>query len=178
MQRPRITSPMEGEVVQGNINVTGSTRVEGFSLYEVAYSYQEDATGTWFLLNQSREIVSDGVLAVWDTTTIADGTYNLRLVIVRTDGSSLETVVGGLRVRNYTPIETASPLPQDIVTATAVPAVISTPIGLPSPTPMQPNPAEVSLARVGRTLLSGALWMLAVFVLLGLYIGIRSLSRR
>ena len=106
-----IYSPGMGQVLQGTISITGHTSVAGFMYTELSFGYFNDQTDTWFLIYESDEPISDGELTQWDTSTITDGEYNLRLVVVLEDGSQLTSDVSNLRVRNYTPIETNTPEP-------------------------------------------------------------------
>jgi hypothetical protein len=45
-----ISSPSEGQIVQGMVVVSGSVTVLGFSSYELSFAYNDDPTQTWFLL--------------------------------------------------------------------------------------------------------------------------------
>jgi hypothetical protein len=106
---PVITSPRQGEALQGILSIQGSSDVAGFALQDVSFAYASDRTGTWFQIASSDKPVKQDVIATWDTTTITDGDYVLRLRVYLQDGSSLDFTVPNLRVRNYTPIETSTP---------------------------------------------------------------------
>ena len=88
------------------------SEIVGFQSAEVAFAYGKD-NSTWFLITGSDQPVRDGVLASWDTTTIADGTYLLRVRVNTSDGEVVEVEAKDLRVRNYTPIETSTPRPEE-----------------------------------------------------------------
>jgi hypothetical protein len=85
---------------------------------EVSFAYGSDAGRTWFLIQESQQPVSGGALATWDTTTLTDGDYDLRLLVSLKDGTQQQVVVKGLRVRNYTPVEASSPTVTPLVSAT------------------------------------------------------------
>jgi len=179
--RPSITSPIAGDVLQGVVNITGSSSALGFTSYEVQFSYGGDGTGNWFLLHQSRESVNEGLLAVWDTTTIADGTYRLRLLVNLEDGRIEEHIIQDLKVRNYSPLETPIPVlltavPQGAAAAASAPAPTRT--EQPSPTPLPPNPARVTRADIVTMIARGVGWVAGAFGFIGLYLLSRRAARR
>jgi hypothetical protein len=169
-----ITSPKAGEALQGQVMVTGTSSMDGFQSAEVAFSYADNPTGTWFLIQSSDQAVTEGELAAWDTTALTDGNYTLRLLVTLQDGSQVQTTVTGLRVRNYTPVETETPtrVPptlQPTLTATAV--MTDTPY--PTPTPLPPNPAALTVSNIYTSLGIGALTIALLFVLFGLLLWLR-----
>jgi hypothetical protein len=166
-----VTAPVSGQAVQGATPITGTTEVEGFQSAEVAFAYQDDPTNTWFLIAQSDIPVLGDTLAVWDTTTITDSTYKLRLRIFLSDGSVVDTFVTNIRVRNYTPIETPTPDPAARPTPGLLPLPL--PTDPPQPTPLSPNSAAVTSHDVYRAALRGALTIIFLFVVFGLLIRIR-----
>jgi hypothetical protein len=77
-QRIYISNPLDGSLVQGVLNITGKTEVNGFSRYEVEFAYDQNPTVTWFLLLRSDQQVEDGQLTAWDTSSLTDGDYSRR----------------------------------------------------------------------------------------------------
>jgi len=167
-----IRLPVAGQAVQGTVSIEGNSSVPGFVSAELAFAYTGDPTGTWFLIAEASQPVQDGVLAQWDTGVITDGDYNLRLRVLLQNGNHLETHVPGLRVRNYTPVETDTPTP---VTPTLTQVPGETPVVTPTreirptPTPLPPNPAEVTSDNILDSLGKGALAILGLFALFGAY---------
>lgn len=177
--------PQPGQALLGNIEISGNTAVEGYLSSELLFGYANDVSNTWFLIAQPEAPVQNGVLANWDTTLITDGNYNIKLSVTLQDGSQISSIIQGVRVRNYSPIEpdtpapvtpTSTPVPGD----TPVPTITSTPTISPIPptsTPLPTNPVTLTstdfIAGFGR----GALIALAAFILVGLYLAIRSLLR-
>lgn len=175
--------PARGEILRGEIPVTGAISLPGFTYWELAFAYAEDPTDTWFLLLRGDQPVS-GEIFRWNSAAIADGEYRLRLRVFFAEGLQ-DVLVTGLRVRNYT-LDTPTPsptatfsrtpartLPPRRPTATLVP----TRTIFPSPTALPPNPASLPPASIGLQFAKGALLTLAVFLLFGALLAIgRKLS--
>jgi hypothetical protein len=181
-QKPQviIDSPRSGDALQGVVSIVGTTEVEGFRSVEIAFAYQSDPTGTWFLIAQSGTAVKAGALASWDTTTISDGSYRLRVRVLLNDGQALETVVDGLRVRNYLPIETPTPGARagqmtPTPTATLLPDFE---IAAVNPTPLPTNPAVVTRLDLQNSAAQGALAAAGLLAAFGLYLALRAVARR
>ena len=118
-----IIEPGPGQAIVGIFPVFGTATHPAFERYELAFGFDPDPTDTWFPIGEPLDTrVVDGRLAIWDTTTIADGEYRLRLRVSLNGAAPLEAVIGGIRVRNYTPTET----PEAAATA-VVPTAESTP---------------------------------------------------
>jgi hypothetical protein len=158
---PRIDNPKPGDAIQGVITIMGSSAVERFQHYEVSYTQDQGENPTWFLIQQSDEPVSAGVLAIWDTSTITDGIYILRLMNYFKDGGEEEVVVANLRVRNYTSIETNTPEPVDLF-ITPIPLAEPTLVrpAAPTPTKLPANPAQVTPEQLSGSFLIGAAFAL------------------
>lgn len=155
----KISSPSPGQALQGNISIQGETNVAGFSHGELTFSYTDNPTDTWFLLQEFDAPVR-GELFRWDTTTISDGDYNLRLVVTLKDGRRSIVIIPGIRVRNYTPIETDTPAPDQNLNQTnqiqsTPPPIIKT--SRPTPTPFPENPISVSQKGLQKIFTQGAI---------------------
>lgn len=185
-----IRSPAGGDAVQGTVQVSGNANPVGFVRYELNFAYHADPTGTWFLIAEGREPVRGAALAEWNTFEITDGDYDLRLSVELDDGNIVEHIVTGIRVRNYSLVETSTPPPPATSTQTPTPdltalftpapTLTETPLPtlIPTATPLPPNPAELGPGKIGQTVLRGAAGALAFFILLGLYTSIRSPRRK
>jgi len=178
-EHPRVESPQPGDVLKGKVSIKGSTDVLDFQSAEVSFRYEDDPANTWYLIQQSSEAVQDGTLAVWDTTTIADGNYRLRVSVFLSDNRTNDVEIPNLRVRNYSQVETATPgtsvniIQQPVeIQSTATVAPYPTPTNLPD------NPAQVTSVRLIFSLVQGATITLIFFVLLGIYLGLRTMRRR
>lgn len=171
---PAITSPEPGQALQGVVTVTGVSAVDSFQSAEIAFTYSNDPTGTWFLIQSSNQPEAGGILAIWDTTALTDNVYTLRLRVTRTDGNFVDAKVIDLRVRNYTPVETAtSPALQPPEYSHVQP--IETPKLSPSPEPtsLAPNPAAFTPHDIFTSMGIGALVIVLIFAIFGIILRLR-----
>jgi hypothetical protein len=184
-----IVAPQPGQALQGVVAIMGRTSLSGFHSAEILFGYANDPSQTWFFIAESTNPVDAGILAEWDTSTLTDGNYTLRLVVNRTDGSRVVVIVPGLRVRNYSPVETSTPTPLSTPTVSPTPLPGSDPkftqpalpaatTILPTITPLPTNPAELSQQDISNNLLRGAAGTGIALAALGLYLVIRKLFRR
>lgn len=151
-----ISSPKEGDVLQGVVEIRGRTDAEDYESAELHFSFHSDPTGTWFLISESFEPVEDGLLALWDTSNITDGTYSIRLTVNKRGDMRDSFRVDNLRVRNYSPIETDTPSPFIDVLESPTPENTQTPRP-PTPTLLPQNPAELMQRDVWRSAYIGAI---------------------
>jgi hypothetical protein len=168
-----IREPLGGEAIDGVVTIEGSASHPSFVSYDLSFAHTDNPTGTWFIIADAVETpVTDGRLGLWDTTGITDGFYRLRLRVHLSNNISLESIVEGLRIRNNTAIETATPQP-DRITATPT---ISLPTRTPRPTPL-PVPGRSDSSTVLRTFTGGGIAGALVLLSLGIYIFIRKRSQ-
>ena len=184
-----IVAPQPGQALQGVVAIMGRTSLSGFRSAEILFGYANDPSQTWFFIAESTTPVDAGLLAEWDTSTLTDGNYTLRLVINRTDGSRVVVIVPSLRVRNYSPVETSTPTPLSTPTVSptplpgnypesAQPALPSATTIPPTVTPLPSNPAELSQQDISNNLLRGAAGTGIALAALGFYLVIRKLFHR
>lgn len=184
LSTPEIIQPDAGAAILGMVNITGITAYPGFVSAEIDFGYMDDLTDTWFLLGQVLETAEEATLIVWDTTTIPDGNYRLRLRVFLSDGQVVQDVVEGIRVRNYSVIETSTPAPAMDESETAVtPLPTVTPTQKPTAlrqtaTMLPPNPAEIPFDSWVSSLKTGSVVAVLVLVGIGLILAVRSRLRR
>ena len=182
----QITNPLPGSAIQGMIQIIGQISVEDFANYAVEFSYQDNPQNTWFLINQSEEAILNGVLAVWDTSQISDGEYQIRIVLHQQNGNITVNHIPNIRVRNYSAIETDTPI---AATQTAHPIATITPVSsatiIPTTstppatsTPGASNPAQISNDMVIDKILQGVGMSIGLFIILGIYQRLRALNRK
>ena len=135
-----ITAPGAGQVIGGVVIVQGTASSNDFLRYELAFLRDDDPGTGWIVFADGDQQVFDGTLAVWDTTVgqnvnapvFPDGSYQLRLRVVRTDFNFDEYFAGNLIVQNGTAVEVATqePLP---------PPPTETPLPTDEPAPQPPT---------------------------------------
>ena len=97
-----ITSPRDRASVRGLVPIEGVASDPSFQKYEIHYGPEPNPGDQWTPIQGSPFTVPvvQGRLGLWDTTLIPDGTYSLRLRIVRLDGNYDEFFVRGILVVN------------------------------------------------------------------------------
>jgi len=178
VNRPVITSPRAGEALQGVVAVHGSTDVLDFESAELSFAYQDGGEETWFLIANLNKPVENKRLAEWDTTTIADGSYQLRLRVMLSDGNDLETIIPDLRVRNYSTVETSTPQASVSQPTVAPLPTADVETAMPTLTTYPENPAAVTEEDILASVKWGAILAVASFVIFGMILGLRSLARQ
>ncbi len=175
-----ITSPAAEAVLRGQVTVTGTINVPNFASAQLDFGYASNPTDTWFTIQAFSEPVTDSALAVWDTTSITDGDYILRLRVNFEDGTSQEVTVpvkiGNDAVPTSTPTPTATPEAVTVLVPTPfLLAASPTPTEVPpsTPTALPPNPASLRQNEIYSSLGRGALVILGLFALAGILIRIR-----
>jgi len=150
-----INFPGNNEVLRGIISITGSATHPAFARFQVAYASEPiTRNDAWVTIGIERtDQVVNGELAIWDTTTVPDGSYSLRLRVIRQDGNYSEIEVKQVVVANTQPGPTftpaGSPTPQEPSTPTITPTSLpSTPTVLIEQ-PIVDTPTPRPLAQVG-----------------------------
>ena len=94
-----ITSPEPGDQqVQGTVELIGTAAIPNFGFYK--YEVAPYGTENWATVSAGRKPKQNEKLGDWDTTTLANGDYFLRLVVTDNIGTSLEPCVIAIRVLN------------------------------------------------------------------------------
>ncbi len=130
-----IISPVPGETVSGVLQIVGTALDPAFLRYELDWAPDPPVGDAWQPIQPPIfQQVRSSVLGIWDTTSVPDGQYLIRVRLVRADESSIETQV---RVQVVNATATPSPSPAPTATATGLPG---TPTAGPSPTPLIQQP--------------------------------------
>jgi hypothetical protein len=189
-----ITSPQNNAIVRGLVSIQGSATHPQFQFYKVEFA-REPVNENWVIIGAIHEgQVVDGQLEVWDTTQVPDGSYTLRLRVVRLDGNYSEYSVVQVVVANAQPTETPTPAATPIPTTTPTPLpptptiVVeqpALPTGVPSPVPTRvtplPTPSEeqpsfnLDTTPLQTACLYGAGISLGIFLLFGFMAALRNL---
>ncbi len=177
-----ISSPQTGDELRGKVQIAGNMTVPNFASAELAFKYAaSDSADNWFTIQTFPQPAADSTLAVWDTTSLTDGDYTLRLRVVLLDGTFQDAVVSDLKIRNDTPeptqfVPTETALPQFGI-STSLPALnqstATAVLTFPSSTPLPINPASVSNLSIYSTFAQGALIVLILFIFFALILRLR-----
>ena len=170
-----ITSPQAGQVLQGNVNIQGTTSSDGFVSGEVEYAYDQDSNETWFLIGALTQPVTNGALAIWDTSSISDGNYQVRLSAKYSSGEVKVVILKPVLVRNYTPIEsTSTPTQMSVVLDTAIPTPLINSETFATPYPA--NPGTLNDLQLQRSLQIGVILGFLAVAGIGIYALLRYLK--
>jgi len=175
-----ITSPKPEDVLRGQVNITGTTSIQGFLSAQLDFSYASAADETWFPIQTLSQPILDSTLYTWDTTTITDGSYILRLRVFLDDGSVNEMTVPVILQNEVQPTSTPAPTatPEEVTVLVPTPFLLAaspTPTEMPrsTPTPLPVNPVSLDQKAVFSSFGRGALVILGVFALAGIIVRIR-----
>ena len=182
-----ISSPVQGQVLTGAIDVVGTATHPDFVHYEVSFAYDPNLTDTWFpALPVGESPVQGDTLGIWDTTAMTDGLYMLRLqVFWGNELRSLEFVSGGLVVANN--YATSTPVVESNTSAlqnSNAQIIVAHP-------PVDPDPRQGTTSTLlpdqllpywGRddyrtSFYRGGLFSCVVFLALALYVNLRKVLR-
>lgn len=176
-----ITFPLAGDVLRGEITITGTTDIENFLSAQLDFTYASNPAGNWFTLQTISQPVLDSALAIWNTASISDGDYVLRLRVNLTDGTFQEVTVP-IKVQNDTPLVTPTAVPTSTLESVSVqiptPFLLAasptpTEVPRPTPTPLPTNPVALNQSEIYTSLGRGALVIIGLFIFAGLIIRIR-----
>ena len=135
-----ISSPLNGAVVNGIVNITGTSS----TAWELSFSYRDNPVETWFLLAQSTEPISEQILFTWDTGGLTNGYYRLRLIVI--GSQTREEYINQVLVdsgRNLEePTQTETPEPVWTLTPDALATTMKLALTLASQVTLTPTPGE------------------------------------
>ncbi len=176
-----ITAPLAGDILRGEVSITGTTDVVNFLSSQLDFAYASNPTDTWFTIQTFSQPALDSALAVWNTTSISDGDYILRLRVNLNDGTFQEVTVP-LAVQNDVPITTptlaSTPTPNTVEVQIPTPFLLAaspTPTDVPRPTPtaLPTNPASLNQSEIFASLRRGSLVIIGLFILSGILMRLR-----
>jgi len=196
-QSSGISYPPETEVVRAVIGIRETAAHPEFWKYELAAAPY--GTQNWFNIAVSETPVTNGVLGVWNTATVQDGTYTLRLRLVKRDGNydefTTQRVLVGNALPSPTPTSDVSPTPTLTPTSkppTATPVIVTPDIPTPTPAPTEtPTPVDGESEGDDKTeaggennttpliqtaidaFFNGARIVLAIFVVIGFFFAVK-----
>jgi hypothetical protein len=175
-----ITSPAPDEILRGQVRITGKADVPGFASAQLDFAYVSNPTNTWFTIQTFSQPITDPTLATWDTTSITDGDYILRLRVNLQDSTSQEVTVPIKIGNDFVPTPTLEPTLTPEADTVLIPtpfllAASPTPTEIPrsTPTALPANPVSLRQNQIYASLGRGALVILGLFALAGIIIRVR-----
>ena len=131
--RPIIAQPAQNAAVRGEVQIVGSATHPQFQRYELYFAPWPPSDQSWVFIGDAHfNPVQLGLLGTWDSRSVADGTYGLRVRVVKQDGNYIDSEPRTVEVANFRQV--ASPTPE-VAEATAEP--------LPTPAEEVPAPTVV-----------------------------------
>lgn len=91
-----LTFPEPGDEIKGVIELTGTVNISNFGFYK--YEVAPSGSDTWATIAAGRAVVENASLGRWDTTALTPGDYQLRLVVIDNQGTSLSPCVVPVQV--------------------------------------------------------------------------------
>ncbi|HOV06921.1 MAG TPA: hypothetical protein PLV27_06645 [Anaerolineaceae bacterium] len=172
-----ISSPEQGTVVSGIVEVYGSIPPENFASAKLSYAYLLDAEENWFLINRIDKPVDSGLLGSWDTTLISDGLYQLKLIVKTTNGEKFEYIVKDVQVANYSRAE-AHAVQEGASVLTTGEGKNTGATSSNQPTDLPANPASIQEKEIRRSIYIGMGVSVIFTVLAAFYLHYQAYLRR
>jgi len=177
IDKTRVLFPLPNQAVLGVVEIIGEIELKDFTSYQLFFAAEGTENLTWFPISTGNNQGEEISLGFWDTNSLSDGEYSLKLFIEKTDGQSIEIIVPGVRVRNYTPYSTLTPtpFPTGPNTQTPTPTIVpNTPTAIP-PTDFPTNPINLTFERMEKTFTNT---LIVVFSLFSLLLIFRKVQKR
>lgn len=92
-----VTSPEPGQEVSGTVTLVGTVDVDNFGFYK--YEFSSQGVETWTTVSAGRDLIINGDLGLWDTSSLTPGDYQLRLEVTDNQGQVYPACVVPIRVR-------------------------------------------------------------------------------
>ena len=150
--RPIIAQPAQNAPVRGEVQIVGSATHPQFQRYELYFAPWPPSDQSWVFIGDAHfNPVQLGLLGTWDSRSVTDGTYGLRVRVVKQDGNYIDSEPRTVEVANFRQVAsptpevaeaTAEPLPTPVeeVAVPTVPVVVPTIEGPPTAQPSTPTP--------------------------------------
>ena len=96
--RVMITEPLPGAPISGTVDIVGTASVPNFGFFK--YEIAPMGSPNWATISAGRDPKVNELLGLWNTTSLTNGDYFLRLVVTDNVGVALEPCVIAVRVTN------------------------------------------------------------------------------
>ncbi len=109
--QPVIAQPAPDAAVRDAIQIIGTATHPQFQRYELYYAPSPvPSDQSWIFIGDAHFTQQPlGLLGVWDTRSVPDGAYALRVRVVRADGNYIDSDARRVIVANTRPAETPTP---------------------------------------------------------------------
>jgi hypothetical protein len=128
-QRPVIAQPEQDAVVRGVVQIVGTATHPDFQRYELYYTpWPVAGDNAWIFIGPDAHFQQQplGVLGTWDSRAVPDGTYGLRVRVVRKDGNYFDSDPRRVTVANVRQPDTPTPEPSPTETPGGEPTELPT----------------------------------------------------
>lgn len=101
----QITYPVDGSQIAGYVPIYGSASHPRFVQYALEWGPDPNPNNLWypFTAQPQMGVVLNGTLGAWNTTSVNDGNYQIRVHVWLNDGTDATDLVTGIRVSNTKP---------------------------------------------------------------------------
>ena len=137
-----IGNPPDAGFVNGVVPIIGTVQIVDFEHYDVTYAPSWSPAEWKWISGPHLSPVSDSVLTTWDTNSLEEGEYTLRVTAYTTGGDTVEGFARVIVKRDVVPTPTSEPTPEPIgPTDTPTPGPTETLVILPTLPPSTETPA-------------------------------------
>lgn len=105
--KARILAPASGSVVSGIVQIEGTASLGDFVRYELAVA--PAGTQGWGSIGGGQQPIVNGQLGVWDSASVGDGAYSIRLRVVDVTSNYCEAIAANIQVQNSRPTQVPTP---------------------------------------------------------------------
>lgn len=105
-QKIMISSPLEGDIVNGVVEITGTANIPGFGFYKLEMKRPDE--DIWATFQAGDKVTIESKLGAWDTRLLTPGVYQIGLVVVDNEAKFSDPCVVQVNV-TLSPDETLVP---------------------------------------------------------------------
>jgi hypothetical protein len=109
--KPVIAQPGEGAAVREVVQIIGTATHPQFQRYELYYApYPVPSDQSWIFIGDAHNNQQPlGLLGTWDSRSVPDGSYALRVRVVKLDSNYIDSDPRRVIVANTGPVDTPTP---------------------------------------------------------------------
>ncbi|PKN91794.1 MAG: hypothetical protein CVU44_17955 [Chloroflexi bacterium HGW-Chloroflexi-6] len=91
-----ITSLEPRQEISGRVTLIGTAKVENYGFYK--YEYRQQSNEEWITIAAGRDIIENGELGSWDTSSLLPGDYEIRLIVIDNQNNPLPACTIPVRI--------------------------------------------------------------------------------